>query len=297
VGSLNPTTHHNSLSAATMAKKISASVGKSGKNKPEDVQIVQELLNDFTKMCGFKKLDVDGQIGSKTLSAIAEFQKTAVGMSKPDSRVDPGGPSFTTLTKGPKKAEAEAKKAEEAEKEKKEKEEAKKAKPSEEKEKEESKPQVKGETRGVDKKILAVLEAVSAHYGKTIVVECGKKEAANVDAKDLWKKWLSELDRGRKFAVLSQNNKLRKDLDELYNDGQEDKFIKLCHEKTSADSKATTAHASGHAVDLKRNTDSKVLAALSSILRYEDEGDVLHFDDVGKNVPSKITDDMKKKWK
>jgi hypothetical protein len=40
-----------------------------------------------------------------------------------------------------------------------------------------------------------------------------------------------------------------------------------------------------------------VQAALSSILRFEDEGDVLHFDDVGKNVPSKITDDMKKKWK
>jgi hypothetical protein len=282
---------------ATMAQKISSSVGKGGKNKPEDVQIVQELLNDFTKMCGFKKLDVDGQIGSKTISAIAEFQKTAVGMSKPDSRIDPNGPSFSTLTKGPKKAEAEVKKAEEAEKEKKEKAEAKKAKAEEDKQKEDSKPQVKGETRGVDKKILAVLEAVSAHYGKTIVIECGKKEVGNLDPTKLWQKWLSELDRGRKFDAINRNNKLRKELDELYNDGQEEKFVKLYHEKAHANSKTESAHASGHAVDLKRNTDSKMLAALSSILRYEDEGDVIHFDDVGKNVPSKITDDMKKKWK
>lgn len=280
-----------------MAKKISASVGKGGKNKPEDVQIVQELLNDFTKMCGFKKLDVDGQVGSKTISAIAEFQKTAVGMSKPDSRVDPSGPSFSTLTKGPKKAEAEIKKAEVAEKEKKEKEEAKKAKANEEKQKEDSKPQVKGETRGVDKKILAVLEAVSAHYGKTIVVECGKQEAASTDGDSLWQDWLSKLDRGRSHPVLKGNNRLRKELDDLYNDVQKDQFVKLLAKKVGANSKAVSAHATGHAIDLKRNTDSKVLAALSSILRYEDEGDVLHFDDVGKNVPSKITDDMKKKWK
>jgi hypothetical protein len=280
-----------------MAKKISASVGKNGKNKPEDVQIVQELLNDFTKMCGFKKLDVDGQVGPKTISAIAEFQKSAVGMAKPDSRVDPGGPSFTTLSKGPKKAEAEARKAEEAEKEKKEKEEAKKAKAEEEKQKEDSKPQVKGDTRGVDKKILGVLEAVSAHYGKTIVVECGVQEDSPLDGDALWRDWEARLDRGNSHPALKNNNQLRSKLDNLYNSQKHDKFCQLCSKKGGSDSKASTAHTSGHAVDLKRNTDSKVLAALSSILRYEDEGEVLHFDDVGKNVPSKITDDMKKKWK
>jgi hypothetical protein len=282
---------------AIMAKKISASVGKGGKNKPEDVEIVQELLNDFTKMCGFKKLDVDGQVGSKTISAIAEFQKSAVGMSKPDSRVDPSGPSFSTLTKGPKKAEAEAKKAEEAEKEKKEKEDAKKAKAAGEKEKADSKPQVKGATRGVDKKILAVLEAVSAHYGKTIVIECGKQEIAELNGAALWSDWQSELDRGNGHPLLRNNNQLRSKLDNLYNNQKQDEFIKLCSKKGGSDSKAASAHASGRAVDLKRNTDSKVLAALSSILRSEDEGDMVHFDDVGKNIPRTITDDMKKKWK
>lgn len=222
-----------------MAKKISASVGKNGKNKPEDVQVVQELLNDFTKMCGFKKLDVDGQVGPKTISAIAEFQKSAVGMSKPDSRVDPGGPSFTTLSKGPKKAEAEAKKAEEAEKEKKEKEEAKKAK-SEEKEKEDSKPQVKGDTRGIDKKILGLLEAVSAHYGKTIVVECGKQDASNTDGDLLWQDWLSKLDRGKRHPALKKDNQLREELDHLYNDVKKDDFIKLLSKKSGADSKAAS---------------------------------------------------------
>ena len=142
-----------------------------------------------------------------------------------------------------------------------------------------------------------MLEAVSAHYGKTIVVECGKQDASNTDGDLLWQDWLSKLDRGKRHPALKKDNQLREELDHLYNDVKKDDFIKLLSKKSGADSKAASAHASGHAVDLKRNTDSKMLAALSSILRYEDEGDVIHFDDVGKNVPRTITEDMKKKWK
>ena len=81
-----------------MAKKISGSVGKGGKNNSEDTRIVQELLNAFSKKCGFKKLDTDGLVGPKTISAIATFQRKAVGMSRADSQVDPGGKSFSTLS-------------------------------------------------------------------------------------------------------------------------------------------------------------------------------------------------------
>ena len=285
-----------------MAKKISSSVGKGGKNKPEDIKIVQELLNDFTKMCGFKKLDEDGLIGPKTLSAIAEFQKTAVGMSKPDSRIDTNGDSFATLSKGPKKAEAELMKSEDAEKEKKDAAEAKKAKadvPAESKDK--GKAQVRGDTRGVDKKILAVLEAVSAYYGKPIDVECGKQGAStSLDGDSLWQDWETKLDRGAKVKDpnLKRDGTLIKELDRLYNDVKKDEFIKVLAKKSgNSNNKATEAHAAGRAIDLKKNTDSKVVAALSTILRYEDEGDVLHFDDGGKSVPKTITEDMKKKWK
>jgi hypothetical protein len=285
-----------------MAKKISSSVGKGGKNKPEDIKIVQELLNDFTKMCGFKKLDEDGLIGPKTLSAIAEFQKTAVGMSKPDSRIDPGGDSFSTLSKGPKKAEAEAKKAEEAEKEKQAAAEAKKAKSdkgAEEREKEDSKPQVRGNTRGIDKKILAVLEAVSAHFGKPIVVENGKQTSTStLSAESLWQDWLSKLDHGKLDPNLKNNPKLRKDLDRLYFDVKQDEFFNLVSKNArNLNSGTSSAHAEGRAIDIKKNTDSKMVAALSTILRYEDEGDVIHFDDTGKSIPRTITADIKKKWK
>jgi hypothetical protein len=281
-----------------MAKKISSSVGKGGKNKSEDVKIVQELLNDFTKMCGFKKLDEDGLIGPKTISAIAEFQKTAVGMAKPDSRIDTNGDSFATLSKGPKKAEAEIKKAEAAETKGKDAE-AKKAKGGKEAEVEDKgKAQVRGETQGVDKKILAVLEAVSAYYGKPIYIECGKQEASGrLNGDELWQGWETTYKFGEKVASLKGDANLLKELNRYYNAAEKGGFNDCLAKKMGkANSKADQAHAAGRAVDLKKNTDSKMVAALSTMLRYEDEDGVIHFDDGGKSVP-KVTDDMKKKWK
>ena len=291
-----------------MAKKISGSVGKGGKNKSPDTQAVQELLNAFSKKCGFKKLDTDGLIGPKTISAIAAFQKSAMGMSRADSRVDPGGKSFTTLSMGPKKAEAEAKKAEKADQGKEGGDDAKQDKKAKGKAKggdkqadsaQNGKPQVKGATRGIDKKILAVLEAVSAHYGKPIVIETGKQKAAAIgDAKELWQKWRSDLDSGKRDPNLSRNEKLRKELDAHYSHKKFDEFLKLVA-KSSKKSKGggSDAHATGRAVDIKRNTDQKMVAALATILRREDEENVIHFDDTGKSVPKTITEAMKRKWK
>jgi peptidoglycan hydrolase-like protein with peptidoglycan-binding domain len=64
---------------------ISASVGRGGKNLPQDVSAVQTGLNNRIK-AGLK---VDGQCGPSTISAIEAFQKQ-LGQSKPDGRVDPG---------------------------------------------------------------------------------------------------------------------------------------------------------------------------------------------------------------
>jgi hypothetical protein len=76
---------------------ISASVGRGGKNKPEDVTAVQNALNTKTK-AGLK---VDGKCGPKTIGAIESFQKT-LGMSRPDGRIDPGrGTARALASSGP----------------------------------------------------------------------------------------------------------------------------------------------------------------------------------------------------
>lgn len=96
-----------------MAKKIKASVGKKGKNKPEDVIIVQDLLvkaGHKLGKTGPKKNGVDGDCGPVTEKAIAAFQKK-IGFTRPDSRVDPDGQTLAALNNGgkPPKTEEPAK--------------------------------------------------------------------------------------------------------------------------------------------------------------------------------------------
>ena len=64
---------------------ISSSVGRRGKNKPEDVEAVQVALNRRVKA----GLNVDGKCDPKTIKAIEDFQK-ALGKFKPDGLVEPG---------------------------------------------------------------------------------------------------------------------------------------------------------------------------------------------------------------
>lgn len=80
-----------------MAKAISGSVGRGGKNRPEDVIVVQYLLNCVPSKQGgpTQELILDGLSGPKTCAAIQGFQSAALGFA--DSRVDPGGQTFTAL--------------------------------------------------------------------------------------------------------------------------------------------------------------------------------------------------------
>jgi peptidoglycan hydrolase-like protein with peptidoglycan-binding domain len=80
-----------------MAVKISSSVGKGGKNKPEDVKQVQELLNQHRSAGGYATLKVDGQMGKKTLAAIEAFQKKVLAGSV-DGRINPGRETLAGLT-------------------------------------------------------------------------------------------------------------------------------------------------------------------------------------------------------
>lgn len=70
---------------------ISASVGDGGKNRPKDVERVQQLLAD----AGVSPGAIDGKIGRKTIAAIVEFQRRF--LSRPDGRVDPGGRTWREL--------------------------------------------------------------------------------------------------------------------------------------------------------------------------------------------------------
>lgn len=111
---LKPTTHSGSLYRQVRTANseagysndevsmiiLSDSVGNGGTNKSYDVQAVQNLLNKFIvggKLPGIGRLAVDGQIGSRTISAIRAFQKSIVGMANSDGRVDPGGRTLQSL--------------------------------------------------------------------------------------------------------------------------------------------------------------------------------------------------------
>ncbi|HZR21035.1 MAG TPA: peptidoglycan-binding domain-containing protein [Verrucomicrobiae bacterium] len=80
------------VSGGTLA--IRASVGQGGKNSPADVSAVQNALNAKVN-AGLK---VDGKCDSKMIAAIQDFQK-AMGMPKPDGRIDPGRGTARALSR------------------------------------------------------------------------------------------------------------------------------------------------------------------------------------------------------
>ncbi len=71
---------------------LGASVGSGGTNKNSDVLLVQQLLNKSLSA----GLNEDGKIGTKTISAIKEFQQKNFGWA--DGRIDSGGQSWGKLS-------------------------------------------------------------------------------------------------------------------------------------------------------------------------------------------------------
>lgn len=70
---------------------IEGSVGEGGRNRPEDVERVQQLLADG----GVNPGAIDGVVGAKTIAAIRKFQSAF--LANPDGRVDPGGRTWREL--------------------------------------------------------------------------------------------------------------------------------------------------------------------------------------------------------
>src|SRR5262249_61937507 len=81
-----------------MTLPLSASVGKSGVNKPSDVKAVQQRLVDL----GFAFVAVDGVVGPRTTQAIRLFQAIKNGAQTVDNphndgRVDVNGDTHRWL--------------------------------------------------------------------------------------------------------------------------------------------------------------------------------------------------------
>jgi len=80
---------------------ISASVGLDGVNEPEDVKLIQMLLNKNRHLIpGMREIREDRILGPKTLDIIKTFQTLVVKLHEVDCLVDPGGKTFRTLVKG-----------------------------------------------------------------------------------------------------------------------------------------------------------------------------------------------------
>ena len=75
---------------------ISAGVGLGGRNKPTDVALMQQLLNQTDVSA---RLVIDGLINQRTIDAIKNFQKTVVKMTNPDSRINANGGTLKALIK------------------------------------------------------------------------------------------------------------------------------------------------------------------------------------------------------
>jgi peptidoglycan hydrolase-like protein with peptidoglycan-binding domain len=74
---------------------ISASVGRSGINAPNDVKIVQCGLNVIRARRGMRPIAIDGLVGPETIEAISNFQSTN-GLNV-DGRMDVNGPTISRL--------------------------------------------------------------------------------------------------------------------------------------------------------------------------------------------------------
>jgi hypothetical protein len=75
---------------------ITASVGKNGVNRAQDVRTIQTRLNELSGSTR-EPLVVDGLVGPKTRGRIGDFQRNVVKLKFPDERVDPNGRTIAAL--------------------------------------------------------------------------------------------------------------------------------------------------------------------------------------------------------
>ena len=156
--------------------------------------------------------------------------------------------------------------------------------------------QVTGKTAGIDRKMMNILMAVSAHYGTPVQIVSGQRSEAQ-QAQALYTNWQSHLRRGKDNAHLARAEKLRVELDKLKQDKNIEKFIEVLRKK--ADFSKLSKHLSGEEVDLAASTDPAIVAALATCLNHRagrnSEGARVHHFDTSKTVWP-ITESTRAKW-
>jgi flagellar protein FlgJ len=79
--------------------RLKSAVGRSHPNNPDDVRVVQRLLNTaMTRMGSPVRLLEDGRFGPRTEAAIVQFQSRRLRMHAPDGVVDPNGATIRMLS-------------------------------------------------------------------------------------------------------------------------------------------------------------------------------------------------------
>jgi peptidoglycan hydrolase-like protein with peptidoglycan-binding domain len=77
--------------------KINASVGKGGKNKPEDVVLVKTLLNKYGHKFALEPQEEAVKADAALTEAIKKFQIDYRGSTRPDGRIDANGATWGSL--------------------------------------------------------------------------------------------------------------------------------------------------------------------------------------------------------
>jgi GH24 family phage-related lysozyme (muramidase) len=82
-------------------QKIQGSVGRAAVNAPDDVRLIQHLLNQWrVSYARSARIEESGRADDETIRRIRSFQSLVVGMRHPDGKVDPDGRTFHALVEG-----------------------------------------------------------------------------------------------------------------------------------------------------------------------------------------------------
>jgi len=156
---------------------------------------------------------------------------------------------------------------------------------------------VTGKLSGIDRKILNILNEVSAFYDMPIAVISGTR-TKQAQANAMYTNWQSHLRNGKDNAYLAKNEKLRQQLDALKQEKDKAGFVALLTKK--ADWPTLTRHLHGTEVDLAASADPNIVAAIATCLNHRSgrnsEGTRCHHFDLSKTVWP-ITDSLRAKWK
>ena len=159
----------------------------------------------------------------------------------------------------------------------------------------EAQANITGKTAGVNRKLIAVLRAVSAHYDEPIRILSGKREPKPV-ATAIFMSWNGHLRQGKALPFFRRNEKLRLRLDKLKQDKDRGGFEATL---LKAETDGLSPHMTGDAVDLALDSSENVIAALETCLNYKaeknTEGKRVHHFDLDRLVWP-IADSVKARW-